>query len=441
MLTAYDQPRSCTARTEAALAAAGRTDGQGGAIFTRLYRQAALAAAAAADVRAASGAPLSAIDGLLVSIKDLFDVAGEATEAGAPALSRESPALTDAAVVARLRAAGAVIVGKTNMTQFALSGLGLNPQRGTPLSPWRRAEAHIAGGSSSGAAASVADAMVAAAIGTDTGGSVRIPAAFCGLVGFKPTASRVSRRGVFALSPSLDSIGPICTTVKACAAIDAVIADPEPEHGSPSLADDVIRIATPLHYVLEDLDPAVAAAFTAALERLERVGAQRVDLAGPWLERLPELSAAGGFSPIEGWAEHREVFERVHGACDQRVMARFLAARAARAADYIDMLKLRGSLMDLAGAAFSPFAAVAFPTVAMVPPRLAELDGDAAYDLANRRVIRNAAVANLLDVCAITLPCHQPGEAPVGFTLMGPRNGDKALLDLAMRLEPVITLG
>jgi aspartyl-tRNA(Asn)/glutamyl-tRNA(Gln) amidotransferase subunit A len=427
---------SSVAQTQSALAAAENPQGQGPVIFTRLYRDAALAAAKEADERRGDGRALSPVDGWVVSIKDLFDVAGETTEAGAPALAGEPPATQDAEIVRRLKAAGAVIVGKTNMTQFALSGLGLNPHRGTPLSSWRREEGRIAGGSSSGAAASVADGMARAAIGTDTGGSVRIPAAFCGLVGFKPTASRVSRTGAFALSPSLDSVGPIALSVRACAMIDAIIADGSDDTGSG--ASNPIRLGLPQSFVLEDMDPTVTATFAAALERLDRAGIKREDSRSGWLTDIPAVNATGGFSPIEGWAEHRFLFERLGASCDPLVMKRFRAGNTARATDYYDMLKLRKALIEKADFDWAPFDAIAFPTVAVIPPRLDELATDDTYATVNLRVLRNAAVVNLLDRCAITLPCHQRGEAPVGFMLTGPRGGDRALLALAARLEPII---
>ncbi len=210
-----------TALALARLALARATDvqGQGGRVFVRLYEASALAQARAVDDNwRRSGARSSPLMGLPVSIKDLFDVAGEVTLAGSRVRADQPPAAQDAAVVQRLRAAGAVIVGRTHMTELAFSGLGLNPHDPVPLNPYDRAQGRIPGGSSSGAAVSVSDGMALAAVATDTGGSARIPAAFCGLTGFKPTAARIPLQGAFALSPTLDSVGSIGATVQCCAA-------------------------------------------------------------------------------------------------------------------------------------------------------------------------------------------------------------------------------
>jgi aspartyl-tRNA(Asn)/glutamyl-tRNA(Gln) amidotransferase subunit A len=419
------------------LARARDPDGEGARVYTRLHAESAEIAARASDARRLLKEPLSPIDGMVVSIKDLFDVAGEPTMAGSAALAHEPAALRDADVVERLRGAGAVLIGKTNMTEFAMSGLGLNPHFGTPRNPWRRDEAYIPGGSSSGAAVSVSDGMADAAIGTDTGGSVRIPAAFCGLVGFKPTAARVSRRGAFSLATSLDSIGPIGRDVRTCDRLDAVLSGQD-ARPSPPLRP---RLAMPRHHVFEGLDPAVATAFEAAVRRVERAGAQIVEIDFPELTRLPELNATGGFSPIEGFAAHAELFLRIADQADPRVMGRFLMGGEASARDYFLMLSLREALIEQARERTQGFDAVILPTVAITPPRLRDLREDEAYYRLNGLVIRNAAIANLLDRCAISLPCHAAGEAPVGFMMMGERDADRALLALATHLETAIRSG
>jgi aspartyl-tRNA(Asn)/glutamyl-tRNA(Gln) amidotransferase subunit A len=425
-------------RTLDALAAAWNSHDSGAPVFTRVYADARQALERSRK-RHLAGNPLSPIDGLAVSIKDLFDVGGEPTMAGCRALAGETPAKADALVVQRLRQAGAVIVGKTNMTEFALSGLGLNPT-GTPLAPWRRDEGRIAGGSSSGAAVSVADGMAWGALGSDTGGSVRIPAAFCGLVGFKPTAARVSRQGVFALSHSLDSVGPLASCVHDCAALDAIIAD-QPRDASPSRRKpDRICLAMPSDYVLDELDPEVAIAFERAIERLVLAGVRVHEMPMQVLLQIPALGVSGSLSRIEGWAAHAKLFERVREHCDRRVMNDFLTARSVSAKDYFDKLRLREALIAEADLATAPFDAIVMPTTSMIPPRLSDLDTDEAYLAANRRVLRNPAVANILDRCAITIPCHVPGEAPVGFSLMGKTGDDAALLALAMHIEPILRI-
>ena len=416
--------------TSRALAAAQSANGEGARTFSKLYLEAATNAAAVSDARRALGKPLSPIDGMPISIKDLFDVAGEPTTAGSAALSDAAPASVDAWVVQRLRAAGAVIVGKTVMTEFALSGLGLNPHFGTPLGPWDRKGRRIPGGSSSGAAVSVADGMAVAAMGSDTGGSVRVPAAFCGLVGFKPTASRISREGVFALSSSLDSVGPIAATVGSCALIDTVLTG-----DAEQVWEGDICLGVPTRYVLEDLDAEVGEAFDQAVGRLKEAGVRVLPVDFPELEEIPALSVGGGFSIIEGYAAHRELFERIAPRCDPRVMNRFLIARAANPDVYADMLNGRARLVRAGDARTRDVDAVIFPTAPLIPPTFRELEDDQAYFRANGRAIRNAAVANILDRCAISIPCHAPGSAPVGLTLMGERSGDRRLLALAERIE------
>jgi aspartyl-tRNA(Asn)/glutamyl-tRNA(Gln) amidotransferase subunit A len=261
----------------------------------------------------------SALEGVPVSVKDLFDVAGQVTTAGSIALKDAPPAQADAPVVARLRAAGAVILGRTNMTEFAFSGLGLNPHYGTPGNPFDRAR--IPGGSSSGAAVSLADGMAAMGLGTDTGGSVRIPSAFCGLVGLKPTQARVPLAGCVPLSTSLDSIGPLARTVACCAATDAILAG-EPAEPLPDMPVEGLRLLAPTNVLREEMDATVAGALDRALRRLADAGARIVERAVPELDELPQLSAKGGFAAAESWAWHRGLIARKAAAYDPRVLER-----------------------------------------------------------------------------------------------------------------------
>ena len=429
-----DSDQNRVADVEACFAGIRDAKGQGSTVFSRTYEALALRAAADADARWASGTRRSPLDGVTVSIKDLFDVAGETTTAGAPALANEPPATRDAVVVSRLRDAGAVIVGKTNMTQFALSCLGVNPQMGTPLSPWMRGEGRIAGGSSSGAAASVADNLAAVAVGTDTGGSVRVPAAFCGLVGFKPTARRVDLTGVFSLSRSLDSIGPIGRSVQDCAILDSVLSGRTGEEVAPVERSD-LTLGVPTHGLIEGLDAEVARAFEAALDRLDRAGVRLVDVPLPVLMDTEALAGLGSFSIIEGGRDHAELFARLGHRCDPRVMDRFRSGASISDETYGEMLSLRARII-----AQRPFDcdAVVYPTVSIVPPRLDGLEDEAAYLAANARIYRNAGVANLLDACAISLPCHDRDAAPAGFTLMGRSGEDRALLNLAAHVEQIV---
>jgi aspartyl-tRNA(Asn)/glutamyl-tRNA(Gln) amidotransferase subunit A len=420
---------------ERALAKADELQTNGAAIFTTIYRQSARLEAASSHQRHITGALLTPNDGRIISIKDLFDVAGETTLAGARALADEAPASVDAPIIAGLRRAGAVILGKTNMTQFALSCLGLNPDFGTPLSPWDRDARRIAGGSSSGAAASVAEGVVDLAIGTDTGGSIRVPAAFCGVVGFKPTAGRIDTGGTFTLSWTLDTIGPIANDVHSCAEADAILANgPAP---LPPRRDGV-TLGVPDGFLLDTMDAHVTVGFEAALIRLAHAGVRLVSVALPAVADLPEIGrAGGGFAPTEGWAAHANLFERVGDRCDPRVMRRFLDASHTRLSDYYTMLQIRDRIIRKCEAE-DGCDAIVFPTVPIIPPRLEELDRDDAYYAANARAYRNAWVVNALGRCAITIPCGAAGGPPVGLTIMARAGADAELLSIAEGLEDAI---
>ena len=252
--------------------------------FTRVWSGPARAAADAVDRLREQGIVASPLAGIPISVKDLFEIAGEPTPAGSRILEAGPVAGADAPTIARLRAAGFVLVGRTQMSEFAFTGVGLNPHRPQPVNP--RDSERAPGGSSSGAAVSVALGQAAGAIGTDTGGSVRIPAAFCGLVGFKPTQRRVTRQGAFPLSESLNSIGPIANSVTCCRVLDAVLADQPPPPAATAQIEG-LRLGVPRQYMLEDLDPPVAAAFDAALSALSRAGARIEQLDFPELELHP----------------------------------------------------------------------------------------------------------------------------------------------------------
>src|SRR5438067_1833833 len=291
-------------RLEAALARIAAPEGEGARACLTVYAQSAPLGADAADARQKSGLSLGPLDGAIVSIKDLFDVRGEPTRAGSTFLAHAPPAAQDAPVVRRLRAAGAVILAKTNMTEFAFSGLGLNPHYGTPGNPADRSR--IPGGSSCGAAVAVADAMCEIAVGTDTGGSTRIPAALCGIVGYKPSQWRVPREGAFPLSFTLDSVGPMARTVADCANADAVMAAEEPRPLEPArLAGLRLGIAQDLP--LEHLDRDVAREFSAATARLDAAGVRLTDEAFPQFGGMLAINAKGGFAPAEAFAVHRDL--------------------------------------------------------------------------------------------------------------------------------------
>jgi aspartyl-tRNA(Asn)/glutamyl-tRNA(Gln) amidotransferase subunit A len=429
------------ALVETALERIASSNGQGATVFLEVAADQARAAADGHDRLRAAGTVISPLAGIPVSVKDLFDVAGQVTRAGSRVLAGTAPAAHDAPAVARLRQAGAIIIGRTNMTEFAFSGLGLNPHYGTPLSPYRRGEpdeARIAGGSSSGAAASVADGMAAVAVGSDTGGSIRIPAALCGLTGFKPTASRIPRSGAIPLSTTLDSFGPIGVTVGCCALVDRILAGLPPQVGEARPLEG-LRLGVLTHYVTDDLDPAVASAVDTALKHLEAAGAILSDVRFPALDQLPQINRFG-FSAMEAYAWHRSLIAAHRDQYDPRVLARILKGEAASAADYVDLLAERAALFEVAHETlWTPFDAIVAPTVPIVPPRVRDCDADdSAYTRLNALVLRNPSVFNVLDACAFSLPCHPRGSAPVGLMLAaGPRRDD-ALIGTALAVERVL---
>ena len=421
--------------TEAALARIEDPKGEGKRVFVKVWREAALAAADASDALRKAGVAPTPLAGIPVSIKNLCNVRGETTLAGSTALDDAAPATEDAPVVARLRAAGAVIVGSTNMSEFAFSGVGFNPHYGTPGNPADRKR--VPGGSSSGAAVSVADQMAVAALGTDTGGSVRIPAAVCGLVGFKPTARRVPIDGVVPLSTTLDSIGPLANSVECCAIVDCVFA------GEPISIPDAtplagLRFAVPRHFVMDDLDPGVAKAFDRACAALVAKGVRidRIDL--PQLNELATINAKGGFAASEAYAWHKALIERRQKDYDPFVAPRILRGKEMSAADYIELLARRADLRKRVSAVTANYDATIMPTCAIVAPTLDEVSTPEGFVKKNLLLLRNTTVGNFLDRCGISLPCHEAGNLPVGFMLMGEAMADKRILAIARSVAPVV---
>ncbi|TKC91568.1 amidase [Trinickia terrae] len=429
------------ALVDAALERIAAPSGQGSTVFLEVDADSARAAADAHDRLRAAGTVLSPLAGIPVSVKDLFDIEGQVTRAGSLALAGAAPAAADAVAVARLKRAGAVIVGRTNMSEFAFSGLGLNPHYGTPLSPYRRGvagEERIAGGSSSGAAASVADGMAAVALATDTGGSIRIPAALCGLTGFKPTADRIPRQGGVPLSGTLDSFGPIGVSVACCALVDRLLAGLEPRVPARRPLEGV-RLGVLSHYVTDDVEPPVAAAVDAALKHLEAAGAIVYEVRFAPLERWHDINRIG-FSSMEAYAWHRPLLEKHRDNYDPRVLARILKGETARAADYLDLLAERAAIIEAAAhTLWQRFDAIVAPTVPIAPPRLADLEhDDEAFGRANALVLRNPSVFNFLNACSLSLPCHPRGDAPVGLMLAAAPHADDALIGIGLAAERVL---
>src|SRR5262249_7745976 len=327
---------------------------------------------------------------------------------------------------------------RTNMTEFAFSGLGINPHYDTPRNPHDRPAARIPGGSSSGAAVSVTDGMAFGALGTDTGGSCRLPAAFCGIVGFKPTAHRVPTAGAFPLSTSLDSIGPLAATVECCATLDAVLAgEPAVELVPFPLAG--LRMAVPQTMVLEGVEPVVARAFESALAALRKAGARMADIPLRELAELPQINAKGGLAAAEAYAIHRSLIAKAEKMYDPRVLVRILRGQEQDAADYIELRAARADFIRRLAAIAAPYDALVMPTVPVTAPRLADLVSDDAYRHANFLVLRNPALANFLDRCSISIPCHHAGDAPVGLMLIGEHGADRRLLSIAAAIETVVS--
>ncbi|MBP2308613.1 amidase [Azospirillum melinis] len=422
-------------RLEAALSRIADPERQGAMVFTEIYAEEARSAAAASDRRAAAGRSLGPLDGRIVSVKALFDVAGDVTAAGSAILRGRPATGRDAKAVARLRAAGAVIVGRTHMTEFAFSAVGINPHYGNPGNPHDRSR--VPGGSSSGAAISVIDGMAEIALGSDTGGSLRIPAALSGAVGFKPSAGRLSAEGAFPLSPTLDAIGPIAANVADAALLDSILSDGDPAPLAPvSLAGQSFLVAR--GRLFDGIEPAVAAAFEAALDRLRAAGAQVVDGAvEAELDALADLDRIGVFTAIELAATLADLGITALDGIDPKTRARIEAGGKAPAADYVRMQNRRAALIRLMDERLTRHPVLLLPTVPMTAPTIAYVLDDAAFHRVNLALLRNTRVANLFDLPAISLPVPADG-LPVGLMAMGRRGSDRSLLGIAAGIEAAL---
>lgn len=406
-------------------------------VFTALYPDAAIAAARAADRLQAAGVPIPLLAGLPVSVKDLFDIAGEPTLAGGIVYRDAASPVTDAVAVSQLRQHGAAIVGKTNMTEFAFSGVGINPHYGTPVNPADTTINRIPGGSSSGAAVSVALGLAVAGLGSDTGGSIRIPAALCGLVGFKSTQARVSRVGAFELSRTLDTACAMTRSVADCLTVDAALAG-SPLNVKPRDLKGV-RLAVPRAIMFDGIEAAVASAFDRALETLSRAGAIVTTIAFDELAEIPRLNAPGGFSAVEAFAIHRQKLASRRQDFDARVAQRLATGSSVSAADYIAMQDARKGWIARAESILEPFDALLCPTVPLLAPEIDRLvNSDEEFFKANGLLLRNPFAINYLDGCAFSIPCHQAGELPVGLMLSSTNGDDARLAAVALAAEAAL---
>ena len=424
---------SARERLEAAFGRIDDPKGEGARACLTIYREQAKAAAAAADARAGAGISLGPLDGTIMTIKDLFDVAGEVTRAGSKALAEEAkPAATDAPVVQRLRAGGAVIVAKTNMSEFAYSGVGANPHFGTPGNPADRKR--VPGGSSSGAAIAAADGMCEIAIGTDTGGSCRIPGALCGIVGYKPSRQRIPTDGAFPLSYSIDSIGPIARSVEACAKADAVMAGETYVPLEPaSLAG--LRIGIVQGAPLENLDETVGKRFPDAISRLRKAGTHMSDETLSLLGDMAQVNSKGGVQPAEAFTVHRDLLSRRADAIDPNVRVRLERSRNITAADYIDMVRQRARLIRLMDERLADLDVLALPTTPMVAPTMQEVASADEFARKNAMLLRNTVIVNFFDLCAIALPLPREGGLPTSLMLVARNGQDRRLFRIAAAVE------
>ncbi len=401
--------------------------------YTELFADEARATADAVD----RARPSSPIAGVPISVKDLFDIAGRPTPAGTTILAERPIARAHAPIVQRLKRAGAVILGRTQMSPFAFSGVGLNPHGSQPVNPADPERAP--GGSSSGAGVTVGLGQVAGSIGTDTGGSVRIPAACCGVVGFKPTQRRITRAGVVALAPGMDSVGPLATKVEDCALLDAIMAD-GPREPVPARETKGLRLGVVRDFVFDDADDKVVADFERALGELSAAGVRIEEVAFPGLNEVPTIESKGAVVNAEAWAVHEENGWLQHrDQYDPNVLFRLEVGGRMSAADYLKARWRFDALAAEANRLSQGFDALIWPTCAIVAPKIAGLEDPKAFGRANSLLLRNARMVNLFDRCAVTLPMHRPGSLPTGLMLVGETMGDERLLAVARAVEPIVS--
>ncbi|WP_431112093.1 amidase [Variovorax paradoxus] len=387
--------------------------------------------------QAAQSAPQSRLAGLAFTAKDLFDIEGQPTPAGSVVLAHAPAAKADSVAVARLRAAGGTLTGRTNMTEFAFSGVGVNPHHGTPANVSDSAKPRIPGGSSSGAAISVATGAAFIGLGSDTGGSIRIPAALNGIVGFKSTARLVPADGALPLSTTLDTVCAMTRSVRDAIAAHEVLAARRVTAGAAALG--AYRLAVVKNVFFDDIEPAVARAFDDALRTLRASGAHVDEIALPELAELQAINATGGFSAAESYAWHRLLLERSGAGYDPRVAQRILRGAGMKAHEYIDLVNARRAWIARVEAALAPYDAVLSPTVPMTAPPIECVapgaERDEEFFRVNALLLRNPSIVNMLDGCAISLPCHAAGELPVGLMLWHAALHDDAILAIALQTE------
>jgi amidase/aspartyl-tRNA(Asn)/glutamyl-tRNA(Gln) amidotransferase subunit A len=405
--------------------------------YIRRFDAQARATATAVDAQLAAGAPLPRLAGLAVSIKDLFDVQAQPTTAASRVLAEAAPATVDSPAVARLRAAGAALTGHTNMTEFAFSGVGINPHHGTPPNAGTAPvdpQLRIPGGSTSGGGVSVASSAAWAALGSDTGGSIRIPAALQGLVGFKNTARLTPTEGAVPLSTTLDTACAITRSVRDAVLLHEVLADRRVSLAKRPLSS--LRLGVPT-LLLDGMDATVAKAFQRTVAALRSAGVRIDDITLP-IDELASINATGGFSAAESWAWHRPLITQRQADYDPRVALRIRRGETMTAADYITLLQTRKDWITRMTATLQHFDALLSPTVPIVAPTIASLVTDEAFFATNALLLRNPSVVNMLDGCALSLPCHEAGELPVGLMVWSHGLQDDTVLDVSLAIESAL---
>lgn len=409
--------------------------GEGKRAFVKVFAEQARAAADAVDLQRKAGLPLGPLAGLTIGVKDLFDTKGDVTTDGTTAMAKNAPATADATAIARLRKAGAIIIGRNTMVEAAYSGMGTNSHFGTPKNPYDRATGRIPGGSTSGGAVAVADGMAWAAIGSDTGGSARIPAALCGLAGFKSSQYRIPLDGAVPLSTTLDSVGPIGRNVADLILLDAVMAG-EAEATLVPVPLKGVRFLLPTNYMLDGATDEVRHCFARAVARLKSLGATIVEMELPLLNKAGTVNPKGTLAAVEGHNVHRKYLEASPEMYDPRVLKRILPGGAIKGIDYADTLKNVAQFGRDMTAALAGFDGLISPTVVDIAPPIALVEqNEDEYYRFNGRMLRNCSVANLIDGCGLSVPCHPTGQAPVGFMVTGVRGADRRVLAIGLSLE------
>ena len=408
--------------------------------FILVTRKRALMEAAASRKRHREGGVAGPLDGVPIAWKDLVDMAGERTSAGSALYAESPPKEHDAAIVANLAAAGMVALGKTNLSEFAFSALGLNPHFGTPRNPRDAATPRIAGGSSSGAAVAVAGGLAPCAIGSDTGGSIRAPASFCGIVGFKTSEGRIDKQGVFPLSRTLDTIGPLAHTVEDCVLIDMALRG---QSATPVRPVDLngTEFVVPDKTGIDDAEAAVAANLESTMKRLAAAGAKVTSRPIPEIGAMRALSAQyGSFVAIEAYAEHRAVFDSADAKrMDRRVVKRALAGRVPER-DVTNLHRGRETLIaalvdELKG------ALLVLPATPMTAPAIGPLEGDdELFRVTNLRAIHYTFLGNLFRMCGLALPSGADAAGlPTGVQFLAPGGDDDRLLSIGLSMETAIS--